>query len=74
MQKTTQYTTKSPRSKIKCDRCKTILKDAFVTNLGSGGCYLLDGYWGKVANRKPWEKVICDACMFKAPGYKKIYG
>ena len=69
-----------PAVTVTCDRCKKEVegielnhKLEVATLVGTAGFYRLepDRFWGRFA--KEGETVICDACMFKDPHYRRFY-
>lgn len=60
-----------------CDRCSVEL-DISDEHRFTSGYYdttsILPGSWKQIAEATDSEKRICDKCMWKSPGYIKIYG
>jgi len=69
-----------PITTVTCDRCKRVVEglefagsEAAGQLGGTSGFYRCRdlGEWDQFANEG--EKVVCDACMFKDPRYRRVY-
>jgi len=57
----------------RCDRCEQTF-DGWETEDGTtcGFYYVTEGCWARFA--RPYEVVLCDACMWADPGYIAVFG
>jgi hypothetical protein len=58
---------------IHCDRCKGKVEGE-LGDVFTSGVYVVEppSSWAKYA--RPYETVVCDACMWADPGYIADYG
>ena len=56
-----------------CDRCKRKFEGDETEHMTHGFYYVHPGsYWSKYA--RPYETILCDACMWCSPEYIADYG